>query len=192
MTCIIAYSNGNQSFLAGDKLGSDGYTKGVNLEPKIYEKTFMKVSDDGLTKTKSVLAIGGTTSFRMLQLLDHSLVLPEMKSDVTFLKYLVTQVIPAIRELFKDSWGAIDTKQSIAGGQFLVLHEHEIYEVQGDFSVLRSERNFAAVGSGTNHAMAAMAAFEISDDVYERISEIFKITSDMTTGVSAVYDVISY
>ena len=197
MTCIIAYTNGKSSFIAGDKLGSNGFTKSVMVEPKIFEKKFIKVDNNGINRTEETLSMGGTTSFRMLQLLDHKLVLPEQAKETTTIQYLVHQVIPAIRALFKEEWGSRDNTQEVGGGQFIILHNHVIYEVQEDFSVLQPKTSITSVGSGTYHAIAAMQAFLISEkksgiSLVENVGDIFKIVSDNVTSVSSEYDIFTY
>ncbi|EHU8781235.1 hypothetical protein N0S44_000473 [Escherichia coli] len=198
MTCIIAHTDGVTSFIAGDKMGSDGFTKSIQTEPKVFEKEFVKISgDDGLTRTKDVMTIGFTTSFRMGQLLTYNLNLPDQNSNETFLQYLVLKVIPLIRQMFKDEWGARDTTQDVGGGQFIILHNHTIYEIQEDFSVLQSKSRVASVGSGTYHAIAAMQAYidlekETNVQLHERIKSIFKIVSDNVSSVSEEFDVLKY
>lgn len=197
MTCIIAHTDGVSSFLAGDKLGSNGFTKTVQTEPKVFEKEFIKLHDDGLTRTKEVMALGYTTSFRMGQLLNYNLNLPEQDASQTFSQYLVLKVIPIIRQMFKEEWGARDASQDVGGGQFIILHNHTIYEVQEDFSVLQPKTRITAVGSGTYHAIAAMQAYievenESKKPLHERIESIFKIVSDNVTSVSEEFDVLKY
>lgn len=197
MTCIIAYTNGDSSFIAGDKLGSNGFTKSVMVEPKIFEKKFIKVDDNGINRTEETLAMGGTTSFRMLQLLDHKLVLPQQEKGTTTIQYLVHQVIPEIRKLFKEEWGSRDNTQEVGGGQFIILHNHVIYEVQEDFSVLQPKTDITSVGSGTYHAIASMQAFIIAGEdtdkeLVDYVTDIFKIVSDNVTSVSAEYDIFTY
>jgi|AGFT01.1.fsa_nt_gi hypothetical protein len=197
MTCIIAYTNGESSFIAGDKLGSNGFTKSVMVEPKIFEKKFIKVLEDGVQREEHTLALGGTTSFRMLQLLDHKLELPVQEKGTTVTQYLVHQVIPEIRKLFKDEWGSRDNTQDVGGGQFIILHDHVIYEVQEDFSVLQPKTQITSVGSGTYHAIAAMQAFHIANKegnlgMVDRVTDIFKIVSTNVTSVSSEYDIFTY
>ncbi|AXC36891.1 hypothetical protein [Escherichia coli] len=197
MTCIIAHTDGVSSFIAGDKLGSNGFTKTVQTEPKVFEKEFIKLHDDGLTRTKEVMALGYTTSFRMGQLLNYNLNLPEQDASQTFSQYLVLKVIPIIRQMFKEEWGARDASQDVGGGQFIILHNHTIYEVQEDFSVLQPKTRITAVGSGTYHAIAAMQAYievenESKKPLHERIKSIFKIVSDNVTSVSEEFDVLKY
>lgn len=197
MTCIIAYTDGKQSFIAGDKLGSNGFTKSIQTEPKVFEKEFIKIDETGLNRTKEVMAMGYTSSFRMGQLLTYNLELPEQKGNQSFSQYLVLEVIPRIRSLFKEEWGARDTSQDVGGGQFIILHNHTIYEVQGDFSVLQPKTQITAVGSGTYHAIAAMQAFiEVQSEskipLVERTPSIFKIVSDNVTSVSSEYDLLTY
>lgn len=197
MTCIIAHTNGTSSFIAGDKLGSNGFTKSVQAEPKVFEKEFIKHNEDGLTRTKEVMALGYTTSFRMGQLLNYNLNLPEQVAGETFAQYLVLKVIPIIRQMFKEEWGSRDASQDVGGGQFIILHNHTIYEVQEDFSVLQPKTQITAVGSGTYHAIAAMAAYlEVQDEtkvhLHNRVESIFKIVSDNVTSVSSEFDILKY
>jgi|SRR6478609_5102426 len=197
MTCIIAYTNGESSFIAGDKLGSNGFTKSVMVEPKIFEKKFIKEDENGINRTEETLAMGGTTSFRMLQLLDHNLVLPTQEKGTTTIQYLVHKVIPEIRKLFKEEWGSRDNTQEVGGGQFIILHDHVIYEVQEDFSVLQPKTDITSVGSGTYHAIASMQAFLIANestgnDLVDHVTDIFKIVSDNVTSVSSEYDIFTY
>lgn len=197
MTCIIAHTNGTSSFIAGDKLGSNGFTKAVQTEPKVFEKEFIKLNEDGLSRTKEVMALGYTTSFRMGQLLNYNLTLPEQVAGETFSQYLVLKVIPIIRQMFKDEWGARDASQDVGGGQFIILHNHTIYEVQEDFSVLQPKTQITAVGSGTYHAIASMSAYievqeETNVQLHERVEYIFKIVSDNVTSVSPEFDILKY
>ena len=198
MTCIIAHTNGKSSFIAGDKLGSNGFTKSVQTESKVFEKEFIKINDDaGLTRTKEIMAIGYTTSFRMGQLLTYSLNLPLQDANETFPQYLVLKVIPIIRTMFKDEWGYRDASQDVGGGQFIILHNHIIYEVQEDFAVLQPKTQITAVGSGTYHAIAAMEAYiEVQDEtkveLHNRVKSIFKIVSDNVTSVSSEFDILKY
>lgn len=197
MTCIIAHTNGTTSFIAGDKLGSNGFTKAIQTEPKVFEKEFIKLHEDGLTRTKEVMALGYTTSFRMGQLLTYNLVLPEQAPNETFPQYLVLKVIPLIRKMFKDEWGSRDASQDVGGGQFIILHNHTIYEVQEDFAVLQPKTSITAVGSGTYHAIASMEAYsevekETKVPLHERVESIFKIVSGNVTSVSAEFDILKY
>lgn len=198
MTCIIAHTNGTSSFIAGDKLGSNGFTKSIQTEPKVFEKEFIRINDDaGLTRTKEVMAIGYTTSFRMGQLLTYNLNLPQQDSHETFPQYLVLKVIPIIRQMFKDEWGSRDTSQDVGGGQFIILHNHTIYEVQEDFAVLQPKTQITAVGSGTYHAIASMSAYlevqqETNVALHNRVESIFKIVSENVTSVSPEFDILKY
>lgn len=191
MTCIVAYTNGIRSFIAGDKMGSNSNTRNICLDPKIFEKQLVKRNVDG-TNSTSVVAMGGTTSFRMLQLLEYNLCLPAICNGMTFYTYIITVMIPLIRKLFKEQWDDVSANQSIAGGSFIILYEHVIYEVFSDFSVLRSDKNYASCGFGEYHAKGAIAAFEKVSDVFENISNIFDIVACHTTCVSSEHDVLMY
>lgn len=195
MTCCIAYTNGKSSFMAADKLGSDGYTKLNTTAPKVFQKKFTTTNstETSTTSTHDIVTISGTTSFRMLQLLQYNLTLPERKGEQDFIEYLITKVVPEIRKLFKEEWGYKDNTQDVGGGSFIILYDHKIYEVQPDFSVIQPETNIVAVGSGKYHAEAVMDAFLVANKRLDTvIGSIFEIVNKHVVSVSAEFDSFIY
>lgn len=191
MTCIIAYTNGKESFIAGDKIAVDllSYEKYLETKPKIFKKPF-KSTREGIIKDEC-LAIGGTTSFRMLQLLEYELILPQ-NERTEFETYLIKDCIPEIRRLFKEDWDAYGEGQDTAGGSFIILHNHKIYSVQPEFSVMHPSTNYYAIGCGDSLAKGAMGALEATNGVMNNIDTIFEIISNNCTSVSKEYDIIRF
>lgn len=74
MTCIIGFTDKEHgvSWIGGDSLGSNGYTKSSELSAKVFRNELFK----------NVL-IGGTTTFRHLDLLRYS---EDLFDEVDFYK----------------------------------------------------------------------------------------------------------
>ena len=146
MTCIIGFTDraNNISWVGGDSLGSDGYVKSAELPAKVFRnETF-----------KSVL-IGGTTTFRHLDLLKYS---EDLFDEVDLYKkteldhkFMVTQFIPKVIKLFKE--GVVGEIETERGGNFIVATPHRVFEIQPDYSVLEPELGICAVGCGREVAM---------------------------------------
>lgn len=111
MTCIIGFTDrkNNVSWIGGDSLGSNGYTKATEMPSKVFRNEVFK----------DVL-IGGTTTFRHLDLLKYSGTLFDevdwyKKIDIDH-KYMVTKFIPKVIELFKN--GVVGETETRRGGNF--------------------------------------------------------------------------
>ena len=149
MTCIIGFTDreNNVSWIGGDSLGSNGYTKATEASSKVFRNdTFQNV------------LIGGTTTFRHLDLLKYSTALFDeidwyKKTDIDH-KFMVTRFIPKVISLFKD--GIISETDTRRGGNFIVATPGRVFEVQQDYSVLEPELGFCAVGCGEEVAMGSL------------------------------------
>lgn len=149
MTCIIGFTDRQNavSWIGGDSLGSDGYVKSAELPAKVFRNdTF-----------KNVL-IGGTTTFRHLDLLKYSKDLFDevdlyKKTDLDH-KFMVTQFIPKVIRLFKE--GVIGKIETERGGNFIVATPCRVFEIQPDYSVLEPEFGICAVGCGREVAMGSL------------------------------------
>lgn len=156
MTCIIGFTDkaNNVSYIGGDSLGSNGFTKSTEMPSKVFRNdTF-----------KSVL-IGGTTSFRHLDLLRYSDKLFDeidwyKKVDVDH-KYMVTKFVPKVIDLFKS--GVIDEVEKDRGANFIVATPGKVFEIQNDYSVLEPELGFCAVGCGETVAMGSLITTRFMD-----------------------------
>ena len=63
MTCIVGFTDkkNNVTWMGGDSLGSNGYTQAVNLAGKVFHNDVL-----------NNIVIGGTSTFRHLDLLKYS------------------------------------------------------------------------------------------------------------------------
>lgn len=149
MTCTIGFTDKSAgvSWLGGDSLSSNGYTKNPELSPKVFRNESFK----------NVL-IGGTTTFRHLDLLRYTETLFDeadvLKHTEIDHRFMVTKFIPKVISLFKDGVVAEDEKNR--GGNFIVATPSRVFEVQNDYSVLEPEDGMCAVGCGWDVAMGSL------------------------------------
>ena len=156
MTCIIGYldKKNKVSWIGGDSLGSNGYTQSTESPSKVFRnKTF-----------KNVL-IGGTTTFRHLDLLKYS---DSLFSESDWYKkieidheFMVTKFIPNVIKLFKN--GVINEDETKRGGNFIVATPSKLFEIQEDYSVLEPESGICAVGCGEEVAMGSLITTQEMD-----------------------------
>ena len=106
---------------------------------------------------KNVL-IGGTTTFRHLDLLRYS---EDLFDEVDFYKkseidhkFMVTKFIPKVVKLFKQ--GIISSPETERGGNFIVATPGRVFEIQSDYSVLEPELGICSVGCGEEVAMGSL------------------------------------
>lgn len=143
MTCIAGLiDEKGLGHIASDSLGSNGYNKDIYKNRKIFRK--------------GDLLIGYTSSFRMGQLLEHTLKLPARKVDQSTENYMYVDFINSIRDLMKgNGYMRIDNNTEKIG-VFLIVVDGSIFKMQDDLSLLESEDGFDACGSGEDYATAVL------------------------------------
>lgn len=183
MTCIIAIKNEDGSItLGGDKLGSNGYTKQLIQDPKVFKN--------------GDFYFGYTTSFLMGQLLKYKFNAPAKFSGQNDDHYLHVTVREAIVELFKSSsFGKLQSdKQSEPDfGTFIMVYKGRIFTMQTNTSLLESTDGVAAVGCGELTALGAVYAIKETQPTLPS-SEVIRLAmlvcSKTLCGVSKEYDII--
>lgn len=136
MTCIVGLESNGKVYIAGDIQGTGGNNKVIHTQPKVFNK-------------KGVL-FGYTTSYRFGQILEHNLqdpVVPERDEEVY--RWLITVLVPEIKNILKNH-------SYEGGGNCLIGVKGQLWELQNDFSVLRSVLGYASVGSGYEYALGSL------------------------------------
>jgi len=184
MTLIVGvdFTLGKNKYLymAGDKCGSNGFTKDLHVKPKVFRR------DD--------LAFGYCGSFRMGQILEYAKIskdLPDWKEESN----VYTSFVDWSKTAMKDGGYLEDNKGVISGGNFIFYNGKSLYEIQNDFSILVPEDGLLAVGSGEYHAKAIMRAYmslvkkeQIKFDIDVMISLVYDTVSSLVTSVSQEHD----
>lgn len=149
MTCIIGFTDRekNISWIGSDSLSSNGYTNETNMASKVFRNS-----------TFQNLLMGGTTSFRHLDLLKYSTDLFDeldiYKTVDIDHKFMVTKFIPRVISLFKN--GVVSENEKDRGGIFIVAAPGRLFKIQYDYSVLEPELGICAVGCGEHVAMGSL------------------------------------
>lgn len=170
MTCIVAVKSKDGSIVMGsDAAGSDSWSLIVLKDPKIY-------------RVGSML-IGFTTSFRMGQLLGHSLSLPEHHNDVPVEKYISTTFMNAVRGCLKDGGWAKRENDTESGGNFLIAYRGRIFQAQPDYSVIENGRDYDACGSGYMLALGSLHSTAMMKDAKSRAACALQAAEDFCASV---------
>lgn len=143
MTCIVAARDKDRIVLGSDTQSTGGWVKYRCLNPKVF-----RVRD---------MMIGGTTSWRMLQILQYhldSITLSEPATDP--LAWTVKTFIPRARAVFNEHGFMSKDDNRDVGGVFIVAKAGRIICIQNDWAALEWEQPFAAIGSGEQCAVGAM------------------------------------
>lgn len=130
--------------MGADSLGSSGGFQEVNNVSKVFHNELNVI-------------IGGTTTFRHLDLLHYAKFFTEDELKLTIdHKYMVTEFIPKIYDLFNK--GVYDQSENNRGGNFLIGVKNKLFEVQADYSVLDPLTGYSSVGCGCYSAMGSLYA----------------------------------
>lgn len=142
MTAIVGIVHDGKVWLGGDSAGSTNYMIRSRADAKVFRNG------------KAIIA--GTGSFRALDLLRYSLLVPERLPSKSIDAYMRTDFIDAVRNCFKFGGFAAARDGVEAGATFLVGIEGRLFTVDEDYQVGESIEPWAAHGSGIEYAIASL------------------------------------
>lgn len=186
MTCIIGYLDKQNDcvWMGCDSLGSNGYSKAVESTAKAFHNDIMKN-----------VVIGGTTTFRHLDLLRYSDKLFEKLEVYEPIhidhKYMVTKFIPRIIILFKE--GILHENDKDKGASFIVGIDGKLFEIQNDYSVLEPKDGMCAVGCGCTAAMGSLYTTRDNEllSIPDKISKALEAAEHLLCGVQRPFRIIN-
>tara|TARA_Y100000034_G_scaffold136870_1_gene216550 strand:+ start:2931 stop:3464 length:534 start_codon:yes stop_codon:yes gene_type:complete len=176
MTCIVGIVENKKVYLGADSCASNNYTWNSSGNHKLF-------------KTGDFL-IGGTSSFRMIDLLAYKLYVKKAKKidTMTFMK---TTFIDSIRELFsKNGYSEISKNQEV-GGNFLIGFDKQIFEIQNDFSVLVIPEWGFSVGSGQDAARGSLYTTRNSNNPKKRLLKALAAAEAVVPSVRGPFNIMS-
>lgn len=153
MTCIAGIEQKGVVYIGGDSAGTaSNFTQRVRKDKKVF------IKDNFL--------IGFCGSFRIGQLLRHTLKVPKQPTGMNDVDYLVNNYVAAVKACF-----AADNKkwEEAFEGSFMVGYNGHLYVVHGDYQVAQPEIGFDAVGSGEDMAIGALHASKNIKNAEKRI-----------------------
>ena len=185
LTCIIGYQDKENDciWIGGDSLGSNGYTKAVEKQSKVFRNEIFKN-----------VIMGSTSTFRHIDLLKYA---TDLFNEADFYKktelnhkYMVTVFIPKIIELFKNGLVSYDEKKR--GADFIVGAGNNLFRVQSDYSVLAPELGFCSVGCGEEVAMGSLITTKDMDmKIPDKIKLALEAAESYSCGVQRPFRIIN-
>jgi ATP-dependent protease HslVU (ClpYQ) peptidase subunit len=179
MTCIVGMKVPGGVLMAGDSAGCAGTSIWTSTQPKVFHL--------------GELIIGYTTSFRLGQVIEHCLSLPELPVQAEDAHaMMVKRVVPAVRQAFIDA-GITKVENGVEeAGQFLVGFRERLFEVGTDFCVFEAADRFAAVGCGAELARGSLCASEeLEDPPEEAMFRALRAAARFSSGVRAPFHIVS-
>jgi ATP-dependent protease HslVU (ClpYQ) peptidase subunit len=157
MTCVVGYKDGDAIYL-----GSDSYVGSV--ENGIQH---VLANPEKIFQTGQFL-IGVAGSMRIGQLLHHGLRVAKQRRGDSDQKYLVINVMSAIRSLLQEhcQWGSAEDDSEVGmmyDTDLILAYKNQIYMIDVDLQVQQIVGNYVCIGSGREVANGAMFAFENGD-----------------------------
>jgi len=178
MTCIVGLVNNNRVYMGADSASVS--VADLVCRPTKLHKMFRR----------GPFLIGYTTSFRMGQLLEHWLEVPEQNSKQPDYEYMVKEFIEAVRSLFKEKGFSNIESNVESGGVFLVGYHNKLYTVYSDFQINIAADEFDSVGCGSKFALGAMAVL-LNRRPEKRIKKALEIAAFFSGGVCGPFFVDS-
>lgn len=188
MTCIIGFVDKENDcvWMGADSLGSNGYTKSVNTQHKVFHHDVFKN-----------VVMGSTTTFRHIDLLKYS---ENLFPEIDFYKdkeidhrYIVKTFIPNLITLFQSNIPS--ESETNRGANFLLGAKNKLFEIQSDYSVLVPDRGFAAVGCGQDVAIGSLISttqyFKDSLSPVDHILYALRAASDYCCDVQGPFVIIN-
>jgi len=169
MTCIVGVESDPGAILAGDSACVGNHHTRKSRNSKV-------LKFDGIE-----LALGYTTSFRMGQILEHHLCPPDINSESERF-YAIDVLLPKIRHVLESKGFTKIKNNRKEGGMFLLAVKNKIFKVQKDFSVIRFDQPFFALGTGAREAYGAMAAMK-EDNPVKLAQRAVKAAAEFNTSV---------
>lgn len=182
ITCIVGYIEDGVTWIGGDSLGSNGYSKTVRKDNKVF----------GLKDTIHGV-IGYTSSFRMGQLLQYKNGLIDSRDeDKVDHEYLVTRFIPNVIDTLESGGYSRSNNGEKSGGTFLLGYKDRLYKIESDYQVGETQDNFDACGCGEEFALGALEILKDSPiGVNHKILRALRAASKFSTGVAPPYVIMN-
>jgi len=145
MTTIVGVVKNGHVIMGADSLVTAGIKKHVHPGmPKI-------VNNNGYL-------IGGAGDVEACDILMYIWVppVPTVSQRKNLYKYMVTDVVPSMREVLEANGYKLDPTDKEAGFETLIAFDGEIFNIGDDFSVLMDDSGIYGVGSGSPFALGAL------------------------------------
>jgi len=153
MTCIVGLIDNNEKKIY---MGADSGASNSQLITTVADKKIFK----RINKKNQEFLFGYSSSFRMGQLLQYIIDLPEYDENDDIMDYMVSNFVEEIRRIFKErGYSKIDNNEEV-GGNFLIGFHGNLFEMEEDFHISRLIYNYSSIGSGYLYAYGSLYTTE--------------------------------
>ncbi|MFC9606078.1 hypothetical protein ACFTTN_21765 [Streptomyces niveus] len=172
MTAVVGLVHKHRVYLGGDSAGVAGYQLTIRADPKVF--------------LNGPYVMGFTSSFRMGQLLRHSLSAPHPEGDLN--QFMCTRFVDAVRTCLKDGgWARKDAEQE-EGGTFLVGIHGRLFTLDSDYQVAESADGYDAAGCGDQLALGSLHTTTARDmKPHQRLTAALDAAAHHSAGVRGPY-----
>lgn len=178
MTCIVGINTGKKIIIAGDRMGSNGSTYFQDKKPKVFKKGNFIFGSAGSYRTKQIIANNFEAPKRFVG----------QETD----DYIYNTVNNYIFRLLdnNNALALVDGEKSF-NGAFFIGYEKELYKLYGNFQININSKNYDAVGSGVDHAMASLYSTAGLDITHEdRLRKAIVCASEFVLSVDSDVDIV--
>lgn len=176
MTCIVGLEHKGRVYIGGDSAGTAG-----NMHQRLRK--------DKKVFIRGPFIIGFCGSFRMGQLLQHTMALPVPNPERTDVGFMVNEFVDSVRACLSE-----ENKHLVGDNKlspyFLVGYNGKLFNIQGDYQVGQPEAGFDAVGSGADIAIGAMFASTAIDDPIKRIKQALAASAESNAAVRPPFHIL--
>lgn len=176
MTCVVGLVDNGRVYIGGDSLALGGFSKELRADKKVF--------------VRGEFAIGFAGSYRMGQLLQYKLVIPEHKPEMDNFEYMVSEFVEATRECFQKGGFSNPNSNEINIGSFLVGYRGELFRITDDFQVSKPYIKYDAIGCGGDIAKGSLYSTE-GDKPKNRIIMALSAAAQLNAGVAGPFHVVS-
>lgn len=183
MTCIAGIEHDGGVTIGGDSMLSDFWSGAAMVTPKVWKR--------------GEFIYGFCGSLRAGQILRYIFGAPQLPDDETddsLEEYLVTEWSETLRAAFLDS-GSSKIKhevQTTPNSWFLFGVRGRLYTMQEDYSVWRTDRGYAAIGSGEQFALGALEVLRNPQmSAEKKITKALEAATEHTPTVGPPFTVVT-
>ena len=185
MTCCVGIKYKGDVYLGGDAAASKGDLILKYKDPKVFKV--------------GIFGIAYTTSYRMADILQYSLIPPVWNpKKISLEKYMRTSFINAIRKAFlENGFGTLagntggekdDIILGDEGGEFLVGVAGRLFIVAADYAIGECFLDYASVGSGSSYALGSLHSTVGSGRI--RLLKALEAASEYNSGVRPPFTIL--
>lgn len=142
MTCIVGLVHEDRVWMGGDSA--------ITLDTR-----FSDIINAGKLWRSGDLLFGSSGTLRAAQLVRYETTFKKRPPTCTAFEYMIKSVIPEIRKCIQSKDVANNKEYN---GNILIGYQGQLFEMSGDYSLVHSTANYAAVGGGGELALGVMFA----------------------------------